>query len=134
MTKQKKVVLEEKLKRNDLGIGMAYQRGIDVATRCFSQGLPILLNDQDMMDLKTCADMLKEQQLEANIYFGASGVLIGSYIAKLQEIYSNPSTIRQGLTILEKVYGSKVLEGSDLFESPYADQVERVKYFQRNKK
>ncbi len=132
MIKQKKAVLEEKLKRNDLGTGMAYQRGIDVATRCFRQGLPILLKDQELNDLKTCAHLLREQQLDANTYFGASRVLISDYVAKLLNVYLDPNTMRNGLQVLEKIHGS--LDGSDLYDNPYADQIERCYGGRKNDK
>jgi hypothetical protein len=110
--------------------GIAYQRGIDLTSRCYNDGLPIILTDGNLADLKVAADFIEERGLTQNLRFGVSGELIGKYIEKLIEIYSDPATILNGLRAIEKIRGS--LDGSDLFDNPFAEQMEKIKYRRKN--
>jgi hypothetical protein len=120
MTKRKSI------SRNEFSRGMAYQRGIDVAVKYFKEGLPLLLDDQEVGDLETCLDCLKQSNLADKTYFGNSEVLIADYISKLKRVYSKPETIKHGLRTLEEM--GKNIWGSDLNESPYIEQIEKINY------
>jgi hypothetical protein len=131
MTKRKKS--NEELKIKYINTGINYQRGMNLAVNCFTKGLPIILTDRDMDDLKTTRKVLIERGLlDKNLYFGGHEVLIGSYIEDLLRVYSNPHTIRNGLGVLEKM-GANIF-GSDLNDSPFAKQITQIKYSRRSKK
>ena len=116
----------DKCAKSDFNRGMLYHRGLDIATRYYNQGLHILLTDQELKCLKIASEVLKEEKLTKNIYFGTTDVLIAPFITNVLEAYSKYSVIRNGLSTLEQI-GMNIW-GTDLYESPFIEQIEKIKY------
>ena len=120
------------MRTQDVNIGMQWQRGMDVVQRTLSEGLPLLLSDDDLQCLKIAQEQL--QSLPGKTNFGPSGPEAIPYMKKLLATYSDPETIKNGLRVMDQMGQLDFTHAGHQYVFPYEEQVKKVNFVPSGRK